>query len=420
MNLFKKNFNPEGNSELNAASSDGPGDKVTQFVNPLNNVVSYAQPAATNDKKSDEPSSSSLSGQSAGLQGLMGANLIFTTFLPYWIATGMQDTHFQLGLIIATGISGGNIVIGALLIFLKLRRVYPYVLEIAMLAIFPVLMAISIAVSGADIVLINNFNFIVNSALAGVTLISMIVTYPCGVQHVQELVPWLYHGHADVVNAGYVTSGVMCCAFIISCLLYLVPLTKGFQNDHMNPFNLVFRLILPEVLTFLAVLFTRLWGSSFTSHLQVYDSAVQLQSPGSTSYNIKSAQGRYTSAQSGPPLRVIDNAMLQPYPPIKVPAVLPTSVFSLASSGHPAPPQDAISAYYQKKSNLVQPLPASQQPQLGPYVHDKLMPKSMYPMQPWSNQQHLSHQQQEIMLRQQQIMQQQQQIMQQQQQQQQK
>ena len=50
----------------------------------------------------------------------------------------------------------------------------------------------------------------------------MIVTYPLGVQHVQEMVPWAYHGHEDVIHAGYITAGVLFFAFAASDLLYLV------------------------------------------------------------------------------------------------------------------------------------------------------------------------------------------------------
>ena len=67
-------------------------------------------------------------------------------------------------------------------------QVFPYVLEIAMLAIFPTLMGVSLGNAYAADIIQKDFNFIVNSALAGITLISIIVTYPLGVQHVQEQV----------------------------------------------------------------------------------------------------------------------------------------------------------------------------------------------------------------------------------------
>lgn len=43
---------------------------------------------------------------------------------------------------------------------------------------------------------------------------------------------------------------------------------KDVHNEHDNVLNLVFRLIMPEVLTFLAVLFTRFWPTSIVSTLQ--------------------------------------------------------------------------------------------------------------------------------------------------------
>ena len=57
-----------------------------------------------------------------------------------------------------------------------------------MLALYPTLMGISIANSYAAGVLEEYYNFIVNSALAGISLISIIITYPLGVQHIQEMV----------------------------------------------------------------------------------------------------------------------------------------------------------------------------------------------------------------------------------------
>ena len=50
-----------------------------------------------------------------------------------------------------------------------------------------------------------------------------------------------------------------------------VPFTRATINNHYDPLNLVFRLILPEVLTFLAVLFVRLWPAAYVAHLQGTD-----------------------------------------------------------------------------------------------------------------------------------------------------
>ena len=47
-----------------------------------------------------------------------------------------------------------------------------------------------------------------------------------------------------------------------------IPVCKDVHNEHDNVLNLVFRLIMPEVLTFLAVLFTRFWPTSIVSTLQ--------------------------------------------------------------------------------------------------------------------------------------------------------
>ena len=71
-----------------------------------------------------------------------------------------------------------------------------------MVIMFPILMGIALAGEDAHDTIQRDFNFIVNSALAGIAVVSMIVTYPLGVQHVQEMVPWAYSSHEDILNAG--------------------------------------------------------------------------------------------------------------------------------------------------------------------------------------------------------------------------
>ena len=57
-------------------------------------------------------------------------------------------------------------------------QVYPYLLEIAMVVIYPVLLGITLASEGGKETIQRDYNFIVNAALAGVTLISMVTCYP--------------------------------------------------------------------------------------------------------------------------------------------------------------------------------------------------------------------------------------------------
>ena len=57
------------------------------------------------------------------VQRLVGSNLIFFVFTPYFVATALQDTHLQLGLVIATGMAAGHLLIGTLLFIANLRRV---------------------------------------------------------------------------------------------------------------------------------------------------------------------------------------------------------------------------------------------------------------------------------------------------------
>jgi hypothetical protein len=236
--------------------------------------------------------------------------MIFSLMLPFWVATGMQDTYLTLGLVIATALAAFHILIGCILLFMTGRRMYPYILECCMLIIFPVLLAITLASSEGKNTIQRDFNFITCSALAGVSILSMILTYPIGIQHVQELVPWMYHGHEDVLNAGYICSGVLFSSFAISCLLYLIPVCQGVEGNHNNPLNLIFRLTVPEVLTFLACLFVRFFPSRMVRHLQ------------STGLNDWQFQGKANQMMMAYPSaakvinhpRVIDNAILAPYP----------------------------------------------------------------------------------------------------------
>jgi hypothetical protein len=46
--------------------------------------------------------------------------------------------------------------------------------------------------------------------------------------------------------------------FIVNTLLYLIPVAKGLLSSPATPLNYVFRILLPIVLFFLAVLLTRL------------------------------------------------------------------------------------------------------------------------------------------------------------------
>ena len=48
-----------------------------------------------------------------------------------------------------------------------------------------------------------------------------------------------------------------------------IPICYNEYNNHMNPLNLVFRIILPIVTTFIAICFTRFWPTYIVGHLQV-------------------------------------------------------------------------------------------------------------------------------------------------------
>lgn len=56
-------------------------------------------------------------------QELWGGNWIFWIFVPYIIATALQDTHLQTGLIVATSVSGAVLLLGAGVWAMNLRKV---------------------------------------------------------------------------------------------------------------------------------------------------------------------------------------------------------------------------------------------------------------------------------------------------------
>ena len=47
-----------------------------------------------------------------------------------------------------------------------------------------------------------------------------------------------------------------------------IPVAQEVEDEHSNTLNLVFRIIMPNVITFLATLFQRFYPSRKVSHLQ--------------------------------------------------------------------------------------------------------------------------------------------------------
>ncbi len=161
--------------------------------------------------------------------------------------------------------------------------------------------------------------------------LSLAITYPLLLAHVQELVPWMYNQHEDVLRVGYQTTSVFCGTCVSLCLLYIVsastrarsswagsraprdipwaqgtllwsaekggwvacagcrcagrtpalphalafphrpqvPIAKDKEDDHMSALNLVFRLILPTAVLGIVVIVCHLWARLALSHLWV-------------------------------------------------------------------------------------------------------------------------------------------------------
>lgn len=58
-----------------------------------------------------------------GYQSALGPWMTFSVFLPYFVATALQDTHLQIGLIVATALAGAHVLLGALTFVFHMRRV---------------------------------------------------------------------------------------------------------------------------------------------------------------------------------------------------------------------------------------------------------------------------------------------------------
>ncbi|KAG2437612.1 hypothetical protein HYH02_011251 [Chlamydomonas schloesseri] len=227
-------------------------------------------PYGTGASWSQPPTGSSAATRDTqAVQELVGGNWIFLIFVPYFVATALQDTHLRIGLIVATATSAGVLVLGLLAFTMNLRKVFPHVLEVLMLVMYAVLLGVSYSSAATEAEVRRTYNFIVHSALAGTCLVSMLVCYPLGRQHVAELVHSLYMGHPDVHSVGLYTTAGLTAAFVSSCLLYLVPLCKGVDDEHWDVLNLIFRIIYPCVCTAMALLFARFLPDALLPNLAV-------------------------------------------------------------------------------------------------------------------------------------------------------
>ncbi|KXZ44410.1 hypothetical protein GPECTOR_68g382 [Gonium pectorale] len=170
----------------------------------------------------------------------VGVNSIFLPIIPYALATALHDTHLELALILGTAFSGGLIILGLLLRLVGGYREHD---------------------------IIKYHNFIANSAYAGLTVLSLMATWPFTLQYVREFVPSSASTHSKVIGAAYATTSAWAVAFVANTLIYLVPICRGRSWEHSHPFNLVFRIILPIFIALFAAIFTRVWPIRVTQHL---------------------------------------------------------------------------------------------------------------------------------------------------------
>ncbi|EFJ44603.1 hypothetical protein VOLCADRAFT_95254 [Volvox carteri f. nagariensis] len=195
------------------------------------------------------------------LQEFVGGNWLFVVFLPYFIATALQDTHLRIGLIIGAAGSG--------VVFMAGLLVFPHILEMLMPIIFVVQLGVSYHSTAYEEEIIRTYPFITHSALAGVCLVSMIICYPVGYQIAQELVHKMYMTNPAVHRVGLYTTAVLTASLVSSCLLYLAPVCKGYDDRHFNALNVIFRLIYPCLATFLALLFMRFFPDVYLPNFSV-------------------------------------------------------------------------------------------------------------------------------------------------------
>ncbi|GFR42325.1 hypothetical protein Agub_g3232 [Astrephomene gubernaculifera] len=225
-------------------------------------LTATAWPAAGPDTLADIQDSQSM-------QELVGGNWIFVVFAPYFVATALQDTHLKVGLVIATVASGLVLLTGLGLWAMNLRKVFPHILEVLMFVIYIVQLGVAYDSEAYEREVVRTYNLITHSALAGTCLASMLVCYPAGYQVAQELVHRAHMRSPAVLRVGLYTTAVLTASLVSSCLLYLVPLCKGFDTSHWHSLNLIFRLIYPCVATFLALLFVRFFPDVYLPNLAV-------------------------------------------------------------------------------------------------------------------------------------------------------
>ncbi|KAG2488547.1 hypothetical protein HYH03_012866 [Edaphochlamys debaryana] len=195
------------------------------------------------------------------MQEFIGGNWLFLVFGPYFAATGLQDTHLKIGLIAGCGGAGGVLLLGLVANLLKLRKVWPYYLELVMLVMYGTLLGLAYGKDTFATTIQQYYNFIVHGTLAAACLASLLVCRPASSQHARELLhrlPASAQAPPRLRRAGLIATALLTLSLASSCLLYLVPFLMGVTEDHWNPYNLTFRLAYPPAATFLALLLVRM------------------------------------------------------------------------------------------------------------------------------------------------------------------
>ncbi|KAG1658884.1 hypothetical protein FOA52_000672 [Chlamydomonas sp. UWO 241] len=199
-----------------------------------------------------------------------GSNWVLFTTIPFILATALQYLNVRVATVAGLAASGALALTGLLVRGLDLRQVWWYGLEVAMMVVYASTLGAAYSSSSNEVIIANNFNFIVNGGLALICMATILLDFPATLPHIREAVPWVARRHGSVKSCAFYTTVAFVFVFIINTLLYIIPVAMGRLGDASkdDSLNYVFRMILPILFFFFAALATRLAPLTLKKQMQ--------------------------------------------------------------------------------------------------------------------------------------------------------